>query len=62
MTITIHNMAVVLNRMTGAEIRVNHTQHATYFRKWYTQASTTLYGKAYFLSKNIRKKMELGPV
>jgi hypothetical protein len=30
-------------------------------RKWYTTASTTLYGKAYFLSSKILMKMLLAP-
>lgn len=34
----------------------------TYLRKWKTAASTTLYGRAYFLSKKMRKNMELAPV
>lgn len=33
----------------------------TYLIKWQTQASTTLYGRAYFLSKNILKNIEFAP-
>lgn len=34
----------------------------SYLKKWNTVASTTLYGRAYFLSKNILMIIEFAPV
>lgn len=40
----------------------NKIKNWSYLIKWSTHSSKTWYGSAYFLSKNILKKIELAPV